>query len=795
LISQELVEEQVAALAGGGKETTRKTVEAGKYRLEVSDLTRSVQDLEDFGQVISWAYTQPEEDEQILVAPWGVLEFDARLTGKLTDVMTSVGSGTVDGKLTRRVERSLPLPGSSSGTQGDTHGGFSEHTDRWQLRPSWNTSDTLVVEADAAGAVERKLTIGGTFGETLWHGTEGRHVYDEWLYDSYVQGMAREMRTGEYDSSGFVWTDTARSGTVTSQYDPDGKLLSASGSLRQQIESGGLASSEDQEYATRTSGDWEAIRSYERSSSDNFRSSLTRDWTPRVTAAGELDYEATDAAFTQQFWGEYEESDTRSVWDGHQWRLQETERTRGGAYGAGVSNPLVQTKAGGAALDLGFYNGGHHSWGYEGKAVHAHFSPATLGPGPGEDLAFWDDSANPDMAAGPSLLRQDGGGGLETGLGPGSDADQILTAWARVPADVEANPGKYYSRVEYEDRITALSGIAALTWSDASDFFWNASSWENVSGAAKATITAPFKIVEQSVLMVADGLLYVVNGGYLPRAYSELGDALRTGQITGAQAAWEMGTFILAAGLKQQYDAASHYWNGDLSEQEYRDQVAGNLWGVYLSGRSIVTARRAATSLASRPIPVFATVVTAEGVVAVVQVGSRTLSPALAGAVAGAGTGGLIVLMAAGNIPDGDLPTSNAPSKPTVPDAVPDNPYFTRIDPKVPNRPDPKFSIDSSTFTAGEVTSKGGLRNTKEFWQQWQQLRPESLSKSNRYLIENYDKLKVSPRIDDEWIKVFPEHAPFKGDLIIHHHVDFGRYTIPVPGQTHVGSGGVWHTK
>ncbi|MFN9366439.1 MAG: hypothetical protein ACK517_04955, partial [bacterium] len=193
--------------------------------------------------------------------------------------------------------------------------------------------------------------------------------------------------------------------------------------------------------------------------------------------------------------------------------------------------------------------------------------------------------------------------------------------------------------------------------------------------------------------------------------------------------------------------------------------------------------------------PVFATVVTAEGVVAVVQVGSRTLSPALAGAVAGAGTGGLIVLMAAGNIPDGDLPTSNAPSKPTVPDAVPDNPYFTRIDPKVPNRPDPKFSIDSSTFTAGEVTSKGGLRNTKEFWQQWQQLRPESLSKSNRYLIENYDKLKVSPRIDDEWIKVFPEHAPFKGDLIIHHHVDFGRYTIPVPGQTHVGSGGVWHTK
>jgi transposase len=135
-------------------------------------------------------------------------------------------------------------------------------------------------EADAAGAVELKQTIGGTFGETLWLGTEGRHVYDEWLYDSYVQGTAREIRTGEYDSSGFVWTDTARSSTVTGQYDPDGKLLSASGSLRQQIESGGMFWAEDHEDATRTFGDWEAIRGYERTSSDRFRSSLARDWTP-----------------------------------------------------------------------------------------------------------------------------------------------------------------------------------------------------------------------------------------------------------------------------------------------------------------------------------------------------------------------------------------------------------------------------------------------------------------------------------------------------------------------------------
>ncbi|MFN9232227.1 MAG: deaminase domain-containing protein, partial [Planctomycetota bacterium] len=65
-------------------------------------------------------------------------------------------------------------------------------------------------------------------------------------------------------------------------------------------------------------------------------------------------------------------------------------------------------------------------------------------------------------------LRQDGGGGLETGLGPGSDADQILTAWARVPADVEANPGKYYSRVEYDNwgHYASFYGTASFSvWS------------------------------------------------------------------------------------------------------------------------------------------------------------------------------------------------------------------------------------------------------------------------------------------------------------------------------------------
>ena len=120
------------------------------------------------------------------------------------------------------------------------------------------------------------------------------------------------------------------------------------------------------------------------------------------------------------------------------------------------------------------------------------------------------------------------------------------------------------------------------------------------------------------------------------------------------------------------------------------------------------------------------------------------------------------------------------------------NPYQTRIDPSVPGRPDPRYSIDTSTFSSGVPTMNGGIRNNKEFWNEWTKLNPNSISSSNKFRIE---ELGRSPEIDKTWIKEFPEHSLYLGDALIHHHVDFGRYAIPVPGKTHVGSGGIWHTK
>jgi len=120
-----------------------------------------------------------------------------------------------------------------------------------------------------------------------------------------------------------------------------------------------------------------------------------------------------------------------------------------------------------------------------------------------------------------------------------------------------------------------------------------------------------------------------------------------------------------------------------------------------------------------------------------------------------------------------------------------DAPYVIRYDPAFPGRPDPQYSIDSLSFEkpAG-YNAQSYPRDAGEFWKGWAEQNPDSLSPSNQYLINNYDRLKVSPRVDQTWIEAFPEHEDYMGDVLIHHHVDFGQYTIPVPGQTHVGSGG-----
>jgi hypothetical protein len=232
--------------------------------------------------------------------------------------------------------------------------------------------------------------------------------------------VALESRAGRDDGifagkltplagAGLVWSETARSGSVLTEYDSDGNLLAAEGLFTHQIESGGDAAAEDYEQATRTFGDWNSQREFERTSNDHFRSSRTRTWTPSVSGEGTVDYQSTDAAFEQKFWGSFGESDTRSVQQGSNWRVPETTLVRSGQYGSGAANPLTRSSSGGHALDSGFYDGGFASWGYEGQAIHTRFDSA-IGPGSPQSPSTWDDSTRADMGSGPNLLRQDGGG-------------------------------------------------------------------------------------------------------------------------------------------------------------------------------------------------------------------------------------------------------------------------------------------------------------------------------------------------------------------------------------------------
>lgn len=89
--------------------------------------------------------------------------------------------------------------------------------------------------------------------------------------------------------------------------------------------------------------------------------------------------------------------------------------------------------------------------------------------------------------------------------------------------------------------------------------------------------------------------------------------------------------------------------------------------------------------------------------------------------------------------------------------------------------------------------AQGFPRDAGEFWRKWLELEPSFISKNNRMLIENYDRLKVSPRVDQTWANSLSEHGGYIGDVLMHNHVNRGQYTIPVPGRTHVGSGGQWH--
>lgn len=130
-----------------------------------------------------------------------------------------------------------------------------------------------------------------------------------------------------------------------------------------------------------------------------------------------------------------------------------------------------------------------------------------------------------------------------------------------------------------------------------------------------------------------------------------------------------------------------------------------------------------------------------------------------------------------------------------------ETPHHVPYNPDFPGRPDPNWSIDARAFDpdspSATLTEMGEVRDLRQFWEAWTQLDDQlgrqTLSEDNIWRIEH----GFSPRVNEQWEDFFPEHRPFRGQRIEHHHLNQGRYTIPLPFRLHRGRGNwqFWHNR
>lgn len=44
-----------------------------------------------------------------------------------------------------------------------------------------------------------------------------------------------------------------------------------------------------------------------------------------------------------------------------------------------------------------------------------------------------------------------------------------------------------------------------------------------------------------------------------------------------------------------------------------------------------------------------------------------------------------------------------------------------------------------------------------------------------------------APLVDSSWLKYFPEHDKYIGDILHHHHINHGKIAVPLPKTMHKG--------
>lgn len=64
-------------------------------------------------------------------------------------------------------------------------------------------------------------------------------------------------------------------------------------------------------------------------------------------------------------------------------------------------------------------------------------------------------------------------------------------------------------------------------------------------------------------------------------------------------------------------------------------------------------------------------------------------------------------------------------------------------------------NMDYIGINNNKANKQGWERNAKKYWEAMLERYPNAFSSSNRFLIENYDELKVSPKCDQTFIDYF----------------------------------------
>ncbi|QOL19461.1 hypothetical protein [Candidatus Bodocaedibacter vickermanii] len=100
------------------------------------------------------------------------------------------------------------------------------------------------------------------------------------------------------------------------------------------------------------------------------------------------------------------------------------------------------------------------------------------------------------------------------------------------------------------------------------------------------------------------------------------------------------------------------------------------------------------------------------------------------------------------------------------------------------------LSIDCSAFKvtpSTPLTKLGVPRDSVQFWKHFREkydtVFPEIWSETNLGRFRD----GISPKVDSEWLKYFPEHGKYLNEILEHHHINHGNIAIPLPDTMHKG--------